>query len=346
MKIVPSFKLQGVSWLYIAGVSSCGWGWGVHSRGRFMYMSIYLQDGVIWCVVCMYKYTRFESWSLNKFSRGCCRMSMDISRLANSWCFCPPLLTYILFCAISYIVKIQWWFWLNPYLKWSEHFPNFSATEPSSSTPQSVPHGVRCAIDLCCLVQRLPVVITSTYPPEKWDIPWKIDFLEDDISFKNGPFSGDMLISGGVTSRDTSLPHKSFIYCQLSWYPALHATNKTLKKDHWTPNSTLPSKYIPTVNPKSIPPSSTGKISTPNQARAHILSARRLAASVGDGVTDKSPSLAKQFGTFSFRGWWAGSASDLWRQTSSASLPFVVFFSRLTFWQLWQGRANNWLTAK
>ena len=53
-------------------------------------MSIYLQDGVIWCVVCMYKYTRFESWSLNKFSRGCCRMSMDISRLANSMVLLSP----------------------------------------------------------------------------------------------------------------------------------------------------------------------------------------------------------------------------------------------------------------
>ena len=157
------------------------------------------------------------------------------------------------------------------------------------------------------------------------------------------PFQRTCWFLGGVTS---SLPHESFKHCQLSGYPALHATNKTLKKDHWTPNSKLPSKYIPTINPKSMPPSSTGKISTPNQARAHILSARRLAASVGDGVTDKSPSSAKQLGTFSFRGWWAGSASDLWRQTSSVSLPFVVFFSRLTFWQLWQGRANNWLTAK
>ena len=180
---------------------------------------------------------------------------------------------------------------------------------------------------------------------DKHLFPWKLRYplknwwLEDEMSFKNGPFSGDMLISGGITSRDTSLPHKSFIYCQVSGYPALHATNKTLKKDNWTPNSTLPSKYIATINSKSIPPSSTGKISSPNQARAHILSARRLAASVGDGVTDKSPSSAKQLGLM-------GSASDLWRQTSSASLPFVVFFSRLTFWHLWQGRANNWLTAK
>ena len=67
------------------------------------------------------------------------------------------------------------------------------------------------------------------------------------------------------------------------------------------------------------------QFSTPNQARAHILSARRLAASVGDGVTDKSPSSAKQLGTSSEH------PSDMYRWHGLFPIVAPNLFSKSSF---------------
>ncbi len=220
-------------------------------------MSIYLQDREF--LVCIYQHTRFESESLNKFSRDCCRMSIDISRHPTTHGgFVPPLLTWNIFF-------------------WGGH-----------SAPQSVVcHGVRCAIDLCCLVQRLPAMTANRGEKcldfcMKWwhmltswqalthHLKTKISSeywcLDDEISFKIVPFQGTCWFFWGVTSRDTSLPHKSwdwnvqvkidlatqdpFKHCQLSGYPALHAPNETLKKDNWTQDSTL--QQHPNISQPSI----------------------------------------------------------------------------------------------